>query len=126
MRRLRTTLKSVLLTSTVASGCTYSHVQTAPLPDTLPVGRRGQLLVTLKVGGVMPVYNATVLGDTLVGVSTNKADSVRVAIAVSDIESVAVTRVSVARTIVAMVLGTVAAVSIVIVAACASLSNSLA
>jgi len=117
-------MRRLLWTSTVASACTTTRVQTAPVPEPLPSGQRGEIRLSLRSGEVVSMYDARVVQDSIVGQDrpASAANPQRVAVARADVESVATKRVSVGKTVLAAIGGLFATASFLLLVACASLS----
>jgi hypothetical protein len=119
-----TLFQRLLWTSTVASACTTTRVETAPIAEPLPSGLRGEIVLSLKSGRDVSMYEATLVQDSIVGLDRPASDTngQRVAVARADVRSVATKKLSFGKTLLAVAGGTVAAFTFVVLAACASLS----
>jgi hypothetical protein len=113
MRRKLTAL--IALTSTA---CTSWHQQRGPIPSATESAAKSAggkpIHVVLNTGAVADIYEATVVGDSIVGMSgpTTKTNRQRVALATSDVRSVSAKKFSPVRTVFA-VLGITVAVAII-------------
>jgi hypothetical protein len=116
--------RRLLWTSTVASACTTTRVQTAPVPEPLPSGQRGEIRLSLKSGQVVSMYEASLVQDSIVGLDrpASATNRQRVAVARADVQSVATKKLSVGKTILAAIGGVFATLTFVVLVACASLS----
>jgi hypothetical protein len=124
MRRKLTAL--VALTTTA---CTSYHVQSGPTPSVIQAasGSCAPIRLILKGGGAFAeVYEPTIVGDSIVGMSAPASDSTRqrVAFAVADVDRVATNGFSVGRTVLALAAITLAALIIVGAAASSSTSST--
>jgi hypothetical protein len=101
MRRKVTAL--IALTTTA---CTTWHVRPGSSPSTLESesGSHGAVRLMLRTGAFADIYDARLLGDSIVGMSApaTVATRERVAFATADVEGVATKRVSVGRTVLAL------------------------
>ncbi len=115
-------LRWLVFTSTVASACSVTRVQTTPLPDRLQTGQRGEVRLTLRSGEVVSMYDPRVMPDSIVGFDrpAPQANPRRVAVARTDVTAVAATELSAGQTVAAAVVGTLATLTLLIVASCAS------
>ena len=101
MRRKVTAL--IALTTTA---CTSWHVQPGPAPSSIEAQSesRGAVRLMFKGGSFADVYDARLVGDSIVGLSApaNTARSERIAFATADVDRVATKQVSVGRTVLAL------------------------
>ncbi len=119
-------IRGLLLTSSVATACTSMRVQTAPVPDPLPTGRKGEIRLSLRSGANGYLYDARIAGDSIVGFDRPSKDSQaeRVAFLTADVTAVAVRKGDAFKTVIAVAAGTVAVFTFILLAACASLLSA--
>ena len=131
MTRPRASLfRRLFLASAAASAtaCTSLHVEEGPGPTgrTLPGGGRGdEIVLTLKDGREVRMFYPTIVGDSVVGTPTSAVDNdtPHITVAKADIARVAVWRTDAGKTAAAVVAGTAAAATLIVLAACASIAN---
>jgi hypothetical protein len=122
-------LRRLFLASATATttACTSLHVEEAPTPRdrVLPQGRGDEIRLTLKNGTEVRMFHPTIVGDSVVGTTIAALDpgTPDIKIAKSDIAEVAVWRTDGGKTTLAIVAGTTAALTILLLATCASLSS---
>ena len=101
MRRKVTAL--IALTTTA---CTSWHVQPGPAPSSIEAGSgsHGAVRLMFRSGSFADVYDARLVGDSIVGLSApaDVARSERVAFATADVERVATKQVAIGRTVLAL------------------------
>ncbi len=130
MTRSRGSLFRKLFLATAAAyttACTSLHVEDAPSPRdrTLPQGRGDEIQLTLKNGTEVRMFHPTIVGDSVVGTTKHDLDpgTPDIAVAKRDIAQVAVWRTDGGKTTLAIVAGTAAALTILLLATCASLAT---
>jgi|1185.fasta_scaffold119995_3 hypothetical protein len=120
MRRKVTALIAVTTTA-----CTSWHVQPGPAPSSISAenGARGAVRLNFRGGAFADIYDARLIGDSIVGMSAPATSSTRerVAYATSDVESVATKQVAVGRTVLAVA---AIALAVLIIVGSASASSS--
>ncbi len=106
----------LLLTSTVASACTTTSVQTAPIPEQVRAGQKGEVRLTMRSGELVTMFDPRVVQDSIVGFAQPAASqpSPRVAVARADVQSVAATEVSVGKTVAASLVGGLATLTLIV------------
>jgi len=101
MRRKVTAL--IALTTTA---CTSWHVQPGSTPSALEAesGSHGAVRLTFRGGSFADVYDARLVGDSIIAMSApaNDARRERIAFPTADVQSVATKQVSVGRTVLAL------------------------
>jgi len=101
MRRKVTAL--IALTTTA---CTSWHVQSATVPSAIEAegGSRGAVRLMLKAGAFADIYDARLVGDSIIGMSAPATAPTRerVAFATTEVQSIATKQVSVGRTVLAL------------------------
>lgn len=109
-------LSQLVLTSTVASACTTTSVQTAPIPEQVRAGQRGEVRLTMRSGEVITMFDPRVVEDSIVGFAQPAISqpSPRVAVARADVRSVAATEVSVGKTVAASLVGGLATLTLIV------------
>ena len=123
MRRKLTAL--IALTTTA---CTTWHVEPGPVPaEGKVVGKAGpneRVRLEMKSGALVDVFEASVVGDSVVGMSgpATQAARTRLAVATADVRRVTIKKVSPGRTVLAVV--AITAATLVMVGAASSSSGS--
>jgi len=125
---MRRKLATLVALSTTA--CTSWHVQSGVTPTTLQsvadAAGDSPLRLSLRSGAVADVYEARIVGDSIVGMSgpAKAAERQRVAYATAEVESVAREQVSVGKTVLALAAISLAALIIVGASGSGSSNNS--
>jgi hypothetical protein len=111
-----------------APACTSLRVQQGQARAPLPEGKDGQLRLSLRSGAVLYMYDAQIVGDSIVGFDrpASRTNAARLAVRTDEVDAVAVRKGDAFKTVLAVVGGTIAVLSMVLLAACLSLSNSYA
>jgi hypothetical protein len=120
-------IRRLFVASTVVTttACSTLHVEEGPSPRTrvLPSGKGDEILLKLKNGSEVRMFFPIIAGDSVVGVTERTLDpsAPNIAVAKADIETVSVWRTDNGLTTLAVIGGTAAALSFVVLATCASL-----
>ena len=123
LRRIALTSASALL-----SACSSMRVHTAPIPEPLPKSNDNVIRLSMRNGNVVYLFDAKVVGDSVIGFDRRSTleSAQRVAVAKADIDAVAVKRGDAFKTVLAVVGGTLAALTFISLVACASLLSGTA
>lgn len=128
--RTRRLISRFLLGSAAATApaCTSLRVEQTQAQRPLPEGRDGQIRLSLRSGAVLYMFDAKIVGDSIVGFDrpASRTNAERLAVRADEVEAVAVRKGDAFKTVLAVVGGTIAVLSMVLLAACISLSNSYA
>ncbi len=129
-RPRRSLLRRLFVASAAATttACTSLHVEEGPSPQNrvLPNGRGDEIKLTLKNGTEIRMFYPTIVGDSVVGTTEHARDpgTPNIAVAKADIATVSVWRTDAGKTTLAVVAGTTAALTILLLATCASLASA--
>lgn len=112
---MRRKLTAVVALTTTA--CTTWKVQSGPTPEVVQSASHADVPIRLdmKLGPSIYVYNAAIVGDSIVGMSgpSSQARRMRLAVATSDVAGIAINKVSVGKTVLAVTAITLAALIII-------------
>ncbi len=126
--RARRVLGHLLLGSAAvaAPGCTSVRVEQGPVRSSLPDGKNGEIRLSLLDGRVVYMYDAQVVGDSIVGMDrpAGRANAERLAVRADEVNAVAVRRGDAFKTVLAVVGGAIAVLSFVVLLACVSLASN--
>lgn len=110
--------------SAVAGACATTRYEGGPVRETLPSssGRDGEIRLAMKDGSEVHLFDARIVGDSVVGSSLLHSDAAeyRVAVAKDDVVAVAVRKGDTFKTVLAVAGGAFAAVFIVAAITCLS------
>ena len=110
---------SAFIALTTTTACTTWQVQPGPTPAAVETAREAKgsqrLRLNLNSGVAVDIYEATIVGDSIVGMNgpSTQTSRSRVAVATKDVESVATNEISAGRTIGALALITLAVLIII-------------
>jgi hypothetical protein len=117
----------IALTTTA---CSSWQAQTGPTPAAVQAAREAHanqpIRLELRSGANVELYDAAVVGDSIIGMSapTNQQTRTRVAVATDDVERVTTSQFSAGRTILAVLGITIAALLIIVASSAGSSSSS--